>query len=305
MPTKVVFIAGAGRSGSTFLSQLLSQADDCQTVGQIRHLPMSMGGNRVCSCGQELAACGYWGRVAARLADKHGDTAMTRLKRGLNQFQKAAEDRTDWSQEQTRRDLAAAHGAFLAVLADLYHFAAEEADGRTLIDSSKIPSVAFALALIEDIDLYTLNLVRDPRAVSVSWAKLVRNPQTLKQRCRNWNRRAQQMAEFSQIPNQPFRRIAYEAFASTPRPMIEEIQAWAGLAQDTSFFIDDHSAQISWDRTHLFPPANEEVLERKATRIDIRPSESWKSEAHQAARELAQKINFPQARELGYKKKIA
>ncbi|WP_174147461.1 sulfotransferase [Leisingera sp. ANG59] len=304
MTIKVVLIAGAGRSGSTFLSQLLSQNEDCQNVGQIRHLPMSMHKNWPCSCGQTLPLCGYWGQIAARMVQTHGASAMEELRDGFAAFQKTSNQINNWSDAKARNDIRAAHPRFLELLVSLYRFASAEAQNRVLIDSSKLPNLALALQLAEGIDLYILNLVRDPRAVAVSWSKLVKKTEVLRQRARNWNKRVKRMQELEQVADDAFLQLKYEDFANTPRPVLEQIQAWAGLTQDTSFFIASQSAEISWERTHLFPPANEEVLQKQATRIDIRPASSWKSEAHTEVRKMAEEINFPKAAKLGYRKAL-
>lgn len=302
--TKVLYIAGAGRSGSTFLSQLLSQNDDCQNIGQIRHLPMSMQKGWRCSCGETLPECRYWGAVAARLTELHGATAMQELRAGFGAFQKTSNQIEAWSKPRARAKIAAAHPRFLQLLASLYHCASAEAGGRSLIDSSKLPNLALALHLAEGIDLRILNLVRDPRAVAVSWSKLVKKPEVLRQRSRNWNKRANMGEQLAQLAPEAFLQIKYEDFASTPRPVLEQIQAWAGLQQGTPFFTGDQSAEISWARTHLFPPANEEVLQKQASHIEIRPASSWQGEAYGEIRRMSEEVNFPRAAKLGYRKAL-
>jgi len=302
--TNVLLIAGAGRSGSTFLSQLLSQNDDCQNVGQIRHLPMSMHKGWQCSCGEALPLCRYWGQVAAQMVKAHGSTAMEELRDGFAAFQKTSNQTSNWSDTSVRRAISDAHPRFLELLTSLYRFASTEANNRVLIDSSKVPNLALALQLAEGINLHILNLVRDPRAVAVSWSKLVKKPDVLRQRARNWNKRVNMMQELQELAGENFLQLKYEDFASTPQPVLEQIQAWAGLTQDTGFFTGPQSAEISWERTHLFPPANEEVLQKQATNIEIRPASSWKSEAHAEVRKMAEEINFPKASKLGYSKAL-
>ncbi len=300
MATKVVIIAGAGRSGSTFLSQLLSQNPDSFNVGQIRHFPVSFSKDRPCSCGQSLTSCPYWSQIEARLVAKHGNRAIGELKRGFAAFQEFSNEHDNWQDPAVRDLIQQRNPRFLELMADLYTISADEAGGKALIDSSKQPNVCLALLLAKDIDLYTLNLIRDPRAVLCSWAKLVEDDQKLKGRTRNWNGRVEQMKKIKSIPGVNFLQLRYEDFTASPRQQIEQIQKWAGMQVATPYFLNDTSADITWDRTHLFPPANEEVLERKATHIDIKPSESWKSPANKKYRDMAEAASFPLAREFGY-----
>ena len=300
MTTKVVLIAGAARSGSTFLSQVLSQNDDCANVGQIRHMPVSYGRDRMCSCGQLMSKCALWGAVAASMVAKYGPDAIATLKVGFGTFQALSETKPTWSDADQRAEMTAESAEFLTMLTDLYGFTAQASGGRTLIDSSKLPSIGLGLLLAKDISLHVVNLIRDPRGVACSWAKLVKDPQVLRMRCRNWNKRLDNIDELEAIPGAKVFRLRYEDFTAAPRKLIEDMQRWAGLTVGTPNFSDDMSAAISWDRTHLFPPANEEVLAKKESYITIKASESWKSEANRAVREISEKVNFPKAEQVGY-----
>lgn len=302
MSTKVVYIAGAGRSGSTFLSQLLSQNDDCFNLGQIRHLPLALKRNVTCACHQPIQECAYWGPVAAEMTGRHGEDVFERLKTGAPAFKTSATQNSGWEDTAVRDLIRQENAEYLTLLGDLYATAARQAGGAALIDSSKAPEVLLSLSLIPEISLYTLNLLRDPRAVNASWAKRVQKKETLQQRARNWNNRVRRMTAFHQGSDAPFLQLHYEDLASTPRQTIEDIQTWAGLQVGTAFFTSDTEADISWERNHLFPPANEEVLEKRATHIQIKPSESWKSEENAPYRKMAERINFPLAKKMGYTK---
>ena len=298
--TTVVYLGGAGRSGTTFVSLLLSQNHDCFDIGQIRDLPDGIAKKHVCSCGKPLVTCDFWGEVAARLVAGYGIHALSRFKEGLEAFSKGAELIGDWSVRLDLAALAADHAAFLDLTAGLYRICREVAGTRALIDSSKTPGLGLALALAGEVDLYMLNLVRDPRAVCASWSKLNKNPAKLEGHQRAWNRRLARMGQFEALMPDAFRRIRYEDFATSPLPMVQAIQSWAGLEENTGFFTAPNAANVSWDRTHLFPPVNEEVLKHKADHITIRPSESWKAPANRPYVELAERVNFPQAETVGY-----
>jgi hypothetical protein len=301
MSAKVIYIAGAGRSGSTFLSQLLSQNDDCFNVGQIRHFPMAHGRNETCACHSPITTCAFWGAVGDQMIARHGAQVFDNLKAAFPVFKESAHKHADWDQPVVRALIKAENALYLSTLGDLYTIATQVSGGCALIDSSKAPDVVLALSLIPEISLYTLNLVRDPRGVTASWAKRVPEAK-LTQRARNWNTRVKQMEAYKEGTEQPFLQLNYEGLADNPRKTIEDIQAWAGVRVDTGFFTADNAADISWERTHLFPPANEEVLEKRATSIEIRPSESWKSDANLPYRKISEKVNFPLAKKMGYVK---
>ncbi|HDR27205.1 MAG TPA: hypothetical protein ENN83_00750 [Rhodovulum sp.] len=45
----------------------------------------------------------------------------------------------------------------------------ERTGATSFVDSSKSPEIALAFGLMRDVDLYVINLLRDPRAVACSW----------------------------------------------------------------------------------------------------------------------------------------
>ncbi len=302
--TKIVYLGGSGRSGTTFVSLLLSQNPDCFDIGQIRDLPDGIRTDATCSCGKKLRVCEFWGAVAARMVEAFGIHALNDFKVGLNDFSKSADQIQDWSNRSELSGLAFRHARFIEVAAGLYGICRMISGCNALIDSSKTPSLSLALALSSLNDVYVLNLVRDPRAVCASWSKLTKDPEKLEGHQRAWNRRAVRMRQMENFLGKAFKRIKYEDFATAPLPLVAEIQGWAGLNVQGDFFTSANEAIISWRRTHLFPPANEEVLNNKSGLIVIRPSESWKLPENRPFVQIAQRINFPLALEVGYASKV-
>ncbi len=300
MTTNIIYIAGTGRSGSTFLSQLLSQNTDCFNVGQIRDLPNSFAKNLGCSCYKDLKDCAFWSPVVSEFQALHGSDALEKYAQGINAFRKSSNEFGNWAIAETRNRITSDNIEFLNLASDLYRITSEHAGGVTLIDSSKAPNIALGHLLTKDISVTIVHLMRDPRAVAASWAKLSNRPNVIMKRCKMWNKRTRQMQRLGRIPDQKIIHIKYEDFASSPKTAIKSIQELAGVSQKAPYFDSDTSATLSWDRTHLFPPANGEVLGSHLEQIDIRPSETWKSEANKRYSDIAQKINFPLAENYGY-----
>ena len=304
MGTRVLYIAGAGRSGTTFLSMLLSQNDDAQNIGQIRDLPMAMEKQAPCSCRRSVPDCNFWGPVRAQLEARHGAEAMVALKTGKAAFRKAANAEASWQDPAARARLAQAHAAHLERLKTLYDAAAERAGGRMLVDSSKSVDVALALSLIPEIDVHVLNLLRDPRAVAVSWAKIIKKEDRLRMRTRNWVERQQRAQWLGDHDSEKFMSLRYEDLTVAPRQYVQKIQSWAGLESTTPFFTDDHSARISWAREHLFPPANASVLRQRKTEISIRTADSWTDPKNADLHAMAEELTFPFAETYGYQRGV-
>ena len=63
--TTVLFVAGAGRSGSTLLSSVLGQSTGVVDVGEVWKMwRLRQEPDRFCGCGSRLDACPFWEAVA-------------------------------------------------------------------------------------------------------------------------------------------------------------------------------------------------------------------------------------------------
>lgn len=276
---------------------LLSQNDDVFNVGQIRDLPKAYRRNPTCACQNQLNDCAFWSAVVDALPNKN---ILRRVERGYNAFRKDVRQQRFWNRPKVRNEIAKTHKGFLAALEKLYQTTATVAGDRTLVDSSKSPELALALSLIPSITLYTINLVRDPRAVVVSWTK--RNPdvENLKSQAKKWRIRQKLFAKIgTSFPDQ-FHLLRYEDLTQNPQKTIQDILTWAGLDSSTDNFSSHSEATVDWNNLHLFPPANEGVLAARATDIEIRTADSWKKPEHAALHKLTEDIAFPAASDYGY-----
>lgn len=283
---------------------LLSQNDDAQNIGQIRDLPMAMEKQAPCSCRRSVPDCNFWGPVRAQLEARHGAEAMVALNEASEAFRKDANADPRWEDPAVREALVRDHSTFLAMFQDLYAAAADKAGGRLLVDSSKSVDLCLALSLIPEIELHVLNLVRDPRAVAVSWAKVLKRPGVLRGRTRNWAGRQRRLQLIRDLNPDRFMLLRYEDLTAAPRQYVQKIQSWAGLESTTPFFTDDHSARISWAREHLFPPANASVLRQRKTEISIRTADSWTDPKNADLHAMAEELTFPFAETYGYQRGV-
>jgi Sulfotransferase family len=305
LSANVLFIAGAGRSGTTFLSLVLSQHPDTQNVGQIRDLHQAVAEGEICSCGVKVADCPYWGPVRRQFEADFGKGALDTLSDDAIKFRQATKTSKDWAASDYRAQMASAHASFLTRLERLYSLSAAQGEGRMLIDSSKSVDLAFALGLIPSIRLKILNLVRDPHAVAVSWGKKMKNQDKLRRRTAVWATRQQDCAVLQTHAPADFMLLRYEDLTDAPRDSIGAIQDWAGLSRNLSSFSTDHDTAVSWDRAHLFRPANGTVLKEHRTEMTIRSAESWRDPANAAYHAMAEELCFPIAATLGYAKGVA
>lgn len=66
--SRLLYIAGYGRSGSTILERLLSAHTDVEGVGELEYLTRDPALKRsYCGCGERIPSCSLWGPVLARI----------------------------------------------------------------------------------------------------------------------------------------------------------------------------------------------------------------------------------------------
>jgi hypothetical protein len=160
---KVLYIAGAGRSGSTVLAQMLGQIGGFFNAGEIRLWGRGFLNGWVCECGATISNCDVWRRI---LANALGGRQRI-VARQLNEMIHAPYMMIPWREVLIRRRVV----EYLQDLESVYREIQAVTGCRVIVDPSKFPLYGKALDLIRSIDLYVLHLVRDPRAVAFSWRR--------------------------------------------------------------------------------------------------------------------------------------
>jgi hypothetical protein len=235
----VIYLLGAGRSGSTAMDVVLGHHPDVIGVGELANLQRS-GWERgtYCACGERGYACPFWREVREDWETRTGTTAADyiRLQReiedlGPRQLLNLCRDefsRTPLLQEyldQTRL---------------VYESVSRVSGKRVIVDSSKMPVRAALLRKITSLDLRIVHLVRDCRAFV--WARKKAIAQDLKA---GVSREAQprsvwystafwiliNMACRSVVQSHPEKsaRVRYEDFAVRPEATLAAISRVTGV----------------------------------------------------------------------------
>lgn len=175
--TKVIFIGGESRSGSTLLDLLLGQIDGFFSVGELRYIwERGFRENQLCGCGQTIHQCPFWSQVAEEAfgsVQKMDIDAICALWNSV--------ERT-WYRALvpfiTRRDAYRDRFAeYTSILSQLYAAIQKVSGTKFVVDSSKKPFHGLLLAATPTIDLYTIHLIRDCRAVVYSWQRRKTRPE--------------------------------------------------------------------------------------------------------------------------------
>ena len=171
---RVLYIMGAGRSGSTLLDTVLASHPDVVGVGELVNLHSAgWTSNEICACGQLGTACGFWMRVRAawqRRAPEATVEGYIALQKKFELFQWfGVKNILRLVRQQFAR--TADFTAYLRQTEALYHAIAEASGKSIVVDSSKSPIRGALLANLSGIDLRLIHLVRDARAVAWSRKK--------------------------------------------------------------------------------------------------------------------------------------
>ncbi len=174
----MAYILAPSHSGSTLLAMLLASHPQVTTVGELNLSAVDDPARYPCSCGQLLRSCGFWTSVAARVGAFDATNAGTdfraiqsrlvqRLLRPLHRGPalEAARDAaltlcSAWRQAYPgiQRANAALVGAVL-----------DETGATVVVDSSKIGIRLKFLLRNPELDVRVVRLVRDGRAVALTY----------------------------------------------------------------------------------------------------------------------------------------
>jgi hypothetical protein len=297
----VVYIAGSGRSGSTLLERALGEIPGFANVGELIDLcRRTAARDERCGCGVAFAECPFWTRVGERafggwpeqkLAATHrlqGRVARQRRMPRLLAMTLAG--------RQFRADVAA-YGASHDVL---YRAIASEAGAACVVDASKWPVQALALARA-GLDVRVIHLVRDVRGVAYSLGKRdVSRPHAVREGDVMFDQSpAMAAARWVAVQSQagllrrcglPVSRMRYEEFVRHPRAAVEAALAGIGLAVPR-----EHLAHIGDGRVVL---GTSHGLSGNPSRfrdgeITLRADETWRSSMPRRDRLVVTAIGLP------------
>ena len=176
---KVLYIAGAPRSGSTLLERLLGGQEGLVPAGELRRIwERGFLADQLCSCGAPFRSCPYWGKVVDAAFGGLDGVDASALASAVDSF----ETRRGRWREVGRRILPAVgrrgdRDLFSNILPRLYRAILSVSGASAVIDSSKDTTYGLVLSTMEDIEPRVVHLVRDSRAVAYSWQRRRRRPE--------------------------------------------------------------------------------------------------------------------------------
>jgi hypothetical protein len=298
---RVLFIGGAGRSGSTLLDRLVGETDGFFSAGEVSRLwreGVRHGGR--CGCGETTGSCPMWSEIlglahAGSGLEPHDAAALQeRIVRPLG-----APSQTVARPLAFSRDLR----AYLGLLDRLYHAIAEVSGARAIVDSSKEARHGLLLTRIEPIDLRIVQLVRDSRAVAYSWQRRKFDPG----RGERMNRRGfvRTALEWNTINalvrlvgrmNGSFATVRYDDLVADPVKPLELVIRCAGVHSAAPAI--DGEGRVELGTNHMV--AGNPIRFERGT-IQIRADEEWKLSMSTNTRRMVGALTWPALRRYGFR----
>lgn len=306
----VLFIAGWGRTGSTVLGNILGQLPAFCFVGELANVwTCGVVDNAPCGCGVRFRDCEMWRAVFQRafggIDGAHARRMMELRKRWPNN--KALLLRSALGQGILPDVPDPDAAEYAEGLRRLYDAIGEYAEGRIIVDSSKLPSYALAVGSLPNVDLRLVHLVRDPRATAYSWLRridAVENMATKRlavwqssAQWTSWNATTDIVAKALALPAM---RLSYEDFVQQPREAVlsalKLVRDIVAVETDDLPFVSPHEVELHsthnvWGNLRY---------RQRVGRVGIVPDDEWNTGLTPLARLVIAGLTYPLARKYGY-----
>jgi hypothetical protein len=228
--TNLIYIAGAGRSGSTLLSQVLGSIDGCINLGEFTGYLLNgkqSAKKLPCSCSHQPEECEFWKPYAGVEDDiLRTGSQVTRITTGFLMF-------LGINNRLSSGDMTRYKKKISAILADIQRCKS----AGVLVDSSKSPSIAFVLSQMQNVNLHVIHLFRDPRAfvASRSREKGYLKRLSLARSLATWIS-YNLLASMLRYKVKKYLRISYDAFCMSPEDTINNVYRYCfGVNPAVSF----------------------------------------------------------------------
>jgi hypothetical protein len=296
--SKVLFIGGYARSGSTIVDRAIGAADGRVSVGEIRFIwRRGFLQDQPCGCGEAFGACPFWRAVVETAwggAHRLDLEETVRLQDLIDRWWRIPQVGLR-AGSRVRRGL----DAYAGTLRPLYAAIRDVSGSRVIVDSSKDASHGWVLrGLGGSIDLSVLHLVRDSRAVAYSLCErrtfdpasgLVWGGHGLARTIAGWTATNALVDALGRLRSVPYLRLTYEEFCVDPDRALARVAALLGEPVPTAL------------RGRAIDPGIQHQVAGNPVRfargpIEIRSDDEWRRSMSPMRRRLVTAATWPMLR---------
>ena len=288
----VVYVGGAGRSGSTLLDNLLGSASNWFSTGELRLLWSGRQmWTHLCGCGEPLRTCPLWSAVLDQAGPVDVEWAAATERALLR-------SRQSW--RPARRNLGTDGARYADLVGRLAAAITDVTGAGAIVDSSKSPA-GVALWHAAGVPVVAVHLVRDPRAVVWSWRRTVEAQDGVRRLRRRpaattaveWTLNNRSMEAVTTRAGVPVVRVRYEDLIDEPSATIAAIATTARVEADVR--ITDGEATIEANHTVAGNPSR-----FRTGAVRLRRDDEWQDRMPRIDRVLTTALTAPGMRRYGY-----
>jgi len=302
---KVLFIGGAGRSGTTLLDLILGQVEGFFAVGELRHIwDRGLKENQLCGCGQKFKECDFWGNVVKEAFGSFQDVDIEGIRElwlSVDHGRYIPHLASPWRVGGYEERLI----AYSQILSKLYRAIHKVSGGKVIVDSSKKPSHGFILNALPDIELYIIHLIRDSRGVAFSWSKEKLRPEIHWKKeytplfkpahsALSWNAR-NILTHMLMYVNKHYSQLRYEDLVSDPQGVSS--RASAHVREQIPFV--EHLDRLKVD-LRLNHTISGNPMRFQQGVVGIRPDIEWQEKMDKRQKILVTALTWPFLLRYGY-----
>jgi len=297
--TRLLYIGGLGRSGTTLLEQLLAQSAGVSAVGEFYSLwERRADPGALCGCGRRLDDCPLWCAVLDEVGAVPERVVTQQRRVDRLRYLPLLVAPAMWPPFRRRMR------AYAALLEEMYAGLARHSGDSVVVDSSKRPANAVLLHRLRGVDLRVVQLVRDSRGVVYSWTThrdAEPRPDTRAMQRYSPIRMSVRWFTYNvlfaalRLIRVPVLRLHYEDLIADPRAALAEVARFGGISSNLEF-VNGTSAQM--DRPAHTVMGN--PVRFASGRIDLVRDDRWRTALTPRQRLTVDVLSWPLLLRYGY-----
>lgn len=238
--TRVLYVAGDGRSGSTVFANVLGEVPGCVSVGELHQIwQRGLVEDRLCGCDTPFSECEFWAPVCADAGLERGPQAAASARR-LRAVKRTRGMPRLLLAKRRGRPAEELIGPLGVQLSRLYAAVRSRSGADIIVDSSKLSSYAALLDMLPDVEVTVVHLVRDSRAVAFSWKRRKERPdryrsgvlmaqQSIPKSVAVWTAQNAAVEAFWHDKPERYVRVRYEDFIAEPEATVRRVLGTVGI----------------------------------------------------------------------------